>query len=416
MLFLSSGVSLRRKNYFLCVQLIAAIVCQTSINADVEIIRIGSEIFQSSSSLDFPGVMFLSDDAISRSGVLFAFSAYIIRNTTFSIQLWRPSTTGTTSGDNALKAFQLIAEIPFNSTNLFARNDVYFNRMSRKQSCYKTIPGDRIGVAFATDRWPVPYIFNPSTQQVYTLTFNASNPPKVNDVVKIDQLIFPYKFSCAAWIVIDESIVNDSTSEAVCPDNITIPSYTTTSAPTTETARRTGAPGATGATGPMGEPGSPGMPGAPGPTGFTGQQGPMGPPGMIGVAGDVGYTGVVGPPGPMGDTGASGASGLPGAKGATGATGLMGPQGPPGPSANVSDITDPSQPSASQQGTSASVPWHRRQSMIIGVYIWLAIISFLSLIIFIWTLVLCSVYCRLKTYRKASGRDYSSYLNAYATK
>lgn len=92
--------------------------------SDVEILRIGSEIFQSSASLDFPGVMFLSDDAISRSGVLFAFSAYIIRNSTFSIQLWRPATTGTTSGDNALKAFQLIAEIPFNSTNMFARNDV----------------------------------------------------------------------------------------------------------------------------------------------------------------------------------------------------------------------------------------------------------------------------------------------------
>lgn len=72
--------------------------------------------------------------------------------------------------------------------------------MPNPQPCYQTLAGDRLGVSFP-GRWPIPYVFNPDTQQVYTFSFNTSNPPKVNDVFEIDQLIFPYKFSVAAWIL-----------------------------------------------------------------------------------------------------------------------------------------------------------------------------------------------------------------------
>lgn len=412
--------SFHRRSHVFPVRLIAAlIIAQTSTNADPEIIRIGSEIFQSSATLDVPGVMFLSNDEITRSGILFAFSAFIISDSSFSIQLWRPvavSTPGGVNSDSMFKAFQLIADIPFNSSNIFTRNDVYFSQMSRQQPCYRTNPGDRIGVSLPTSHWPVPYVFNPTAQQVYTLTFNASNPPKVNDVISIDQLIFPYKFSCSAWIVIDDSNSTDTATVAACPLNLIIPSFTTTMAATTQTPQRTGAPGATGATGPMGDLGTQGSPGAPGVLGATGMQGSTGSAGSTGGTGDTGYPGVVGPPGSMGDTGATGPSGPPGEKGATGSTGSIGPQGLPGPSANLSDVNGQPNTDASRQGSSTSAPWYRRHMMIVGVYIWLAILSFLSLVVVIWTLVLCSLYCRLKTYRKSTGRDYGSYLNAYATK
>jgi len=381
-----------------------------------DIYRIGSDIFPSSSTLDAPGRTFLANEAIPSSGILFAFSAYLVADTPFSLQLWRPMTK--TPDQGTFRAFQMIADIPFNSSTLLTKLDVYFDRMPRQQLCYKTLPGDRLGVSFP-GRWPIPYVFNPENQQVYTFSFNTSNPPQVNDVFEIDQLIFPYRFSVAAWILNNSSSStasgNQTSAGVTCPSGLTIPSMTMTVAMTTTTPPRTGAPGATGATGATGQIGDTGATGVTGPFGATGVLGATGPMGATGSTGSPGAIGVMGSTGARGNYGATGPMGLPGPKGATGATGPSGPQGPPGPSANVSGSASQPRTGASNQMNNNNVKWWRRQSIIVGVYIWLAIVSFLALVVLIWTLVLCGLYCRLKTYRKKSDRNYGSYLNAYAT-
>jgi len=243
--------------------------------------------------------------------------------------------------------------------------------------------GDTVGVYFESSPTAISRYFDPVDASTYrNQLLNLSVEIQVNDVVAFDTLRFPYKLNLQAWIDTSNDslpLLGDGSgleSDYVDCPNALIPSHVI------ETI--TISPGMTGATGPKGPPGDPGMMGATGPVGVKGDTGPIGLFGSTGAAGDLGATGATGSfgfSGVMGPEGRIGDTGLMGATGSDGATGPVGPPGPPGTSAPVEN-----QAASSSDGCTGFL---MSENFLVGVIIWLALLSLLLLTILVIIVALC---------------------------
>jgi hypothetical protein len=162
---------------------------------------------------------------------------------------------------------------------------------------------------------------------------------------------------------------------------------------------------------PTGRPGDTGSTGGAGATGATGLSGPFGPPGNIGAPGSVGTQGNVGPRGDSGPKGAEGVDGIPGrvgekgplgfegSQGSSGKQGYTGPRGLNGENVIVpfGGLTQKPRPDDSAQDVLAmtsdedSSYWSSKDA-IMGVFIWLAILSFILFVVMVTIGALCCLY------------------------
>jgi len=67
-------------------------------------------------------------------------------------------------------------------------------------------------------------------------------------------------------------------------------------------------------------------------------------------------------------------------------------------------------------GASQSILWHRNESLIKGLYAWLAILSFLILLVLVWGLVLCCLYSQLRREAQQVDSDMRAFkqINAFS--
>lgn len=348
-------------------------------NSQERVISMGVGPKPSTSVQNVNNTVFISSNPIINSGVLFGVSAYFVSNMPAHFQLWRLK-----SGNQ----YTLIYDYLYTCTDKVPVSlDIIL------ASCTPVQPGDLLGIFFEKSPWPIPSIYY---EKIATLQTVIDPMPSVNSVYSIDPLHFPYIFSIYSWIL-NDAVNNVSDWTRACPTDVSIPKVlSTTAGSSTPRPPLTGAMGSTGDTGQQGPAGSAGQIGStgfPGATGFTGPDGPPGLPGLIGSTGRRGEKGSIGEPGPIG------ANGTMGVRGATGFTGPMGPPGLPGPDA------DPKSNPSTGESTGEQL-WWRRESLITGMYIWLAILSFLFLVCFIWSAVLCFKFKKLKGKDLASSRNH----------
>jgi len=67
-------------------------------------------------------------------------------------------------------------------------------------------------------------------------------------------------------------------------------------------------------------------------------------------------------------------------------------------------------------GSPTDERWWRREWLIKGVYIWLGVVCLLALIAVIWAIVLCALWCSLRSKADRHNRAHHSFINAYPVK
>lgn len=329
---------------------------------------------------------YLLDRDIGADGVVFAVSAYFLSLEPVIFQLWRP--LNSSSG-----AFVLIQQWNYTAIRADRREDVYL-WTDQNTDCVKVQAQDRFGIYIASLPGPVAYDFTPTPYTLRSTVATGDPEPQPGDQVLFDNLSWPNKFSIAAYIDTDMSRYPAAGSSVQCPDDIRFPPETDgyENGGTTPVVPRDGATGATGPAGANGEAGSTGPRGERGPNGERGATGPAGPTGNHGATGTTGRQGATGPLGPDGGMGATGPQGERGDPGA---------RGPPGAAANATG-------SATFEELISECEWCQKflnPYLILGVIIWLALVTLLLLI----TLII--VTCRRQT---AANSHYQSNLNGKA--
>lgn len=312
--------------------------------------------------------------------------------TRVTFQVWRPAVNATVPNQYRLVALYP----PFSSQGrLFTEQSIYLNNFllwngnansDLQLSCFNVMAGDKIGIYFentaATNLGTIPYVFSTGglVQTYITLASSSNNYTDeftMNDIATFDTGVFPWQFQIAAAIETDPTAPCNT---LVMPGDQPVTQVQMTTPPVTGPPGPPGATGATGPAGPIGSEGSAGDQGPPGPIGATGEQGspgPIGPPGPVGATGygETGDQGPVGPPGSMG------------AIGNTGPQGVEGPIGPPGPDGQLLE-------------TGASTGTLNNDNIVQGLLIWLAILSFIVLVILISIIALFCCYCGRQRQRK----------------
>jgi preprotein translocase subunit SecG len=214
----------------------------------------------------------------------------------------------------------------------------------------------------------------------------------VNDTVEFESIVFPYDFSVAAFIYTDDNSTFSSQIVECNPD-AQIPDSGTRQVATIPPPVK----GVSGAMGPVGYTGSTGFTGDTGIMGLIGNTGDTGIMGAEGVKGAMGINGTYGATGPIGSTGYTGPVGNTGAIGATGATGATGAKGPAGRDGEIMyNDTDSSNTSYSAVAGSSEqlTPSWTSENYMVGVVIWLSILSFIVIIFLILLVVLTCTYRR----------------------
>lgn len=272
-----------------------------------------------------------------------------------------------------------------------------------KHRCPVVQAGDTVGVYFETSPTAISRYFDPNDASSYrNQRQNMSAEIQLKDIVVFDTLRFPYKLNLQAWIETSNDSLpldgeNSTDNDYVkCPMSL-IPPH--------EFETITISPGMTGATGPTGPSGNTGPIGATGPFGMTGATGPEGPVGPIGVQGYEGATGNTGPLGATGGTGPEGQVGATGLVGSTGANGEVGPVGPPGPPGTSGPVDTRVAPSSD-----GCTGFLMSEDFMIGMIIWLGILSLLLLTILIIVIFLC---VELRSKRKEDKE--ATTINAWTT-
>lgn len=204
---------------------------------------------------------------------------------------------------------------------------------------------------------------------------------QIKDVVVFDTLRFPYKLNLQAWIETSNDSLPMDGGKNIENDYVDCPSALI---PSHEFETITISPGMTGATGPTGPSGNPGSMGDTGPIGQTGATGPAGSPGLTGTQGFLGAYGATGPMGFTGVTGPEGQIGATGLIGATGSDGVVGPVGPPGPPATSAPLDNKA--ASSSDGCTGFL---LSENFMIGMIIWLCILSLLLLTVLVIIVALC---------------------------
>lgn len=368
--------------------LVASTTCNQQSGYDIS--KIG-DVFEKKLSVPFGNVAFLiAAPAVERPGVIFGYRAYIAdASAMLVLHLWRPVPS---TGRHRLM------DVVYFSPNRTGEVDIYVR--DRGRQCARALAGDLIGLYNINSTGAVAYRLNAGNPHARVRGL-STDPIEVGEEVAFDSLSFPHIFAVAAYIVAEtgsDGMVN-------CPD-VQIPVETSTTMRTTTMLPPTGRPGDTGATGQKGEPGDTGDTGNTGFTGATGNTGRTGHIGVVGVIGSMGDTGATGFTGHTGRTGPVGVIGLAGATGDAGPQGETGPRGETGKSAAPPPRT----------GEQSEGKWWREEWCIKGLYIWLAVVSFLALVALVWSIVLCARWCSLKS--KTRRRDVArhSFINAYPVK
>lgn len=280
--------------------------------------RIGNPIQASSSGSHSNRTAFLLIHEVPQHGVVFAFSAFFLYKEPVQFQIWRPQTNS--------NQFKLVGGWTF--TPVVEKNlEIMYIHTRQGYKCAEVKKGDRLGLYTVISPGAVAYNFD--TQQPSTKSYTLDGTHEYiadGTTVPFDLLVYPYKFSVAAFIDTDMSKYQDLGNIA-CPSTLVVPSETVVStlAPVTPVP---GKQGATGEAGKDGAQGATGPRGAQGPWGGKGETGMPGQPGATGPQGPVGHTGK---PGPRGVVGATGVEGPKGDKGDNGYNGTKGDTGPPGP-------------------------------------------------------------------------------------
>ena len=261
--------------------------------------------------------------------------------------------------------------------------------------CVKLQSTDILGLAFYTTPPVVAAVYD--TSNVNTFFYGSDT----TQITVGQQFIFsssaPYaaRMSIAGWLETNPDTVNrfepDANGNVQCPLSV-IPEYNvrSTMQPSTEfvtqpprgpaTGER-GSDGDMGTIGPIGPTGAPGVIGV-APTGYEGEIGVTGVDGLIGAQ----VNGSIGAVGPQGNV-----TGPTGPQGYQGPIGLRGPPGPRGPAYNSS--LDP-QASTNEQGN--------KNTLVMGIIIWAAVLSFVTIIVFIILIVYC---CRVMAEGKRNEDD-----------
>lgn len=341
-------------NSFLLAVACCLALCQVSTQQGIK--RVGNDIKASTSGADWGKTTFLLHDTALADGIIFAFSAYFRNQNPVHFQIWR-------KGSAPVNNFTLVHEWPFSPAVSERKEDIYIHTR-QDYKCIRVKEDDRLGIYFDQAPGSVAYTFQSDGIQTYQYEVkNGTTRPTKGTSVLFDTLPYPYRFSAAAYIDTDVSKYSVNANGVVtCPTTVTIPLNIPP--------QGTGRVGATGATGPAG------AVGATGPAGKDGANGLPGVPGQQGLMGFQGVTGATGPEGPAGATGLRGPAGANGKDGAPGARGRAGPPGPSGKGAN----TGPS----SIEALLGGCEWCEKllnPYLILGLIIWLIIITILALII-----------------------------------
>lgn len=355
---------------------------------------IGNDLVPSTVGVDAPGIVILLNQPFPTDGVLFAFSAFF-RNQDYSFfQIWRPTTS-------SVNAFSLVASVEASSTTSGTVEQIYL--VSHFVKCIGINKGDRFGIFSSNGSSPIAYTYNPANKQI--LTYALPNSSLINIVLPLGQMeifqetIFPYDLSVRAFYYVDSNV---STSEVDCAKGVLIDGVGQQT--TTPIAIPSGQPGQVGPTGFVGNQGMIGPVGPPGviigDTGSTGPNGPLGNQGSTGQIGQPGIPGIVGDVGPVGYTG-------PLAPGDTGSQGPPGMIGPPGILINLT-ATNPPQNVVSQDSSSDSLAWTSELFMI-GMLIWLSIISTIVIVLLLCLFVASGFICDLHEHDRRLLRRIRNY-------
>lgn len=355
-------------------------------NSQYSVEVIGNNLQPSGQGVDSPGTVILLNTPFPSDGVVFAVKAYFRSLDTATFQIWRPKS-------NSSQVFTLVAEI----TAVPTTNTELIYMASKFLKCIRVEQGDRFGVYSSGQPSSIGYVFNPFSTQALAYSAGNGSTIEAGQTAAFTQITFPYDLSSQAFYYLESSNWNSSsneTSSVDCPPNLSVNDVsliTTSPVPISS-----GVPGIVGTKGPPGFTGAVGPPGSLGDQGATGLQGPFGPPGSEGSTGATGPTGPQGTKGVMGDTGDAG----PVVNGPPGATGPMGPLGPPGkllpvdaPQKAALESNTPSAASASSDDWSTR--WTSELFMI-GLLIWLAIVSALFLALLLGLAVASCVICRIR--------------------
>lgn len=343
---------------------------------------IGNSLQPSGQGVDSPGVVILLDVPFPKDGVVFAVKAYFRNLDVTAFQIWRPSS-------NSSQTFTLVAElqvIPSANTEL-----IYIT--SKFLKCLLVEKGDRFGMHSFGKPSSIGYVFNPSASP--SLAFQTGNESfiHVGLTAMFKSITFPYDLSCQVFYYLDNSNQSSSNETTVdCPPNLSIDDVLTTT--TTPIPISSGVPGGVGQKGYLGFPGPYGSSGAPGDQGGTGPQGPLGVPGSIGPLGAPGSTGSLGSKGVIGDTGDLGLA----VNGPPGLTGPAGRTGPPGQLVYVNaseKLGLESAPVSSSDSSDWSTKWTSELFMI-GLLIWLAILSSIILMLLLCLVIVSCVVCAIR--------------------
>lgn len=357
--------------------------------------KIGYDV-ETSNAADYQ-VVFLLSETTQSPGIIFGYRARIIRTDSLLVlQQWRPLTSSSGNATDEIR-FRLVDELYYSPTSK-GRVDIYVK--DHRRQCVHVLPGDRIGIYNINTTATVPYRLDDAAE-TYT---RETEPVRVGQEISFDTLPYPVVFGVAAYSL-NSPTGNppaNVSSMVDCPD-VQIPDDTVGSTTTTTMLPPTGRPGDIGATGATGPTGPTGNTGHTGSTGSTGVTGPIGNTGHTGVMGDTGDTGATGATGFTGNTGRTGAGGDTGITGPVGETGATGPQGETGEHAKA-----PPRP--------AEKRWWRKEWLIKGVYIWLGIVSLLALVAVIWSIVLCALWCSLRSKAEQHNKTRRSFINAYPVK
>lgn len=272
------------------------------------------------------------------------------------------------------------------------------SQLGLRIKCVQLAEGDQVGVALSA--------YDPATSSIsYTFAPIPHTTPFHLDTTSVtvgsnitfsSSLVFPIDVSIGAYVETSPNIIAaakpDSNGNVDCPLS-TIPPWNLPQVTTIPPSPRPwigypGEDGVTGPPGPIGPPGPMGLPG-PEPTGYPGAAGPLGPDGPPGPSGMM-ASGFTGPQGPQ-----SNITGLPGATGVQGPIGLPGPVGPKG-NDYVANSTALNAQASSQAASD------KRGNLIVGIVIWLAILSFIVIIVFIIVVVYC---CKVMDEGKKTGKE-----------
>jgi hypothetical protein len=335
------------------------------------------------------GLIVLLNDVVQNPGVIFAFSAEVqMAGVRFTFQVYRHLNDS---------AYLLLFNLPVTTSVSKQREDFYIESFMSAFPCIEVRPGDRLGLHFTTDLPPITYGQNSGGQpsdlipRVEVKEPYAAGPPSVGSIVTMLSVKFPWTFIATGYVDINVNNASSSSSSSStssitytnCTKGLTLrPVLATQATSTTTYLPPTGLPGVIGERGITGEIGLPGSTGSAGIQGVKGQAGP----------GQQGYTGAVGQPGPIfpGENGTVGQSGISGETGYTGFTGSMGAIGATGPMGLAgSDMFMP-RPTPNT-GKQVSAEYWQTDMCIEGMYIWLAIASFVVLLCLILLLADCVI-------------------------